>query len=126
MSNDNKQGGPTSERPLTYEAALRNFLEDAVSPELLPLPDDLEVFIDSQPGLRDFVNETFVYDAPTGKEAGRPDADEFPDALHETLGLESARRQWLKEATLSGEMDLPELEELDDGPDEDGDPDIGP
>ncbi len=81
-----------------------------------------------------------------------PEADEFPVALHETLGLESARRQWLKDATLSGELEeladisdaldeesrqeaarIQQEEDRDynrphphDGPEEDGEPDIGP
>jgi len=55
------------------EAELRHFLEEAISPEQLPLPEDLQGFIDSHPGLRDFVNEEFEADAP------KPDAESEPD-----------------------------------------------
>jgi hypothetical protein len=51
--------------------------------------------------------------------------DELPDALIEELGLETARRQHMKEMFLSGEAELPTLEEL--APLEPGEgPDIEP
>ena len=50
-------------------------------------------------------------------------ADQMSEALNDMLGEESARRQWLKEAALSGELELPELEDLAPLPDEG--PDLG-